>query len=75
MVIAECFNIQDVDFGSAYTFKEYHSEKSGKDGEWTHTKITLKPKSTDKSYQNIVITPEEVNDNQFRVIGVFDRVL
>ncbi len=75
MVLVEQFNLQDVDFGSCYTFKEYTSQKVYADGSWQHKKIILKPKSNDPSYQNIEIDDETIDSNSFRVIGVFERVI
>jgi len=75
MVIAEYYDHQDIDYGSCYTFKEYYSQKSINEESWHHEKIILKPKSFDASYQDIVIDPSAINENTFRVIGIFDRVI
>jgi DUF2075 family protein len=75
LVIAECYAHQDLDFGSCYTFKEYYSQKTINEDNWQHEKIYLKPKSIDASYQDIVIEPNAINENTFRIIGIFDRVL
>lgn len=75
LVICEYYNLQDVDFGSSYTFKEYYSQKSIQEDSWQHEVIILKPKSFDSTYQEIVVDPESINEKNFKVIGVFDRVL
>lgn len=75
MVIAECINLQDLDYSSCYTFKEYYSEKVVTEEGWHHEKIILKPKSYDSSYQDIIIDPELRYDRPIEVIGIFDRVI
>ena len=75
MVLAQCFDHQDLDYGSCYTFKEYYSQKAISEEGWHHEKITLKPKSFDSSYQDIEIDPESVYDKRFLVVGIFDRVI
>lgn len=75
MVIAEYYDHQDLDYGSCYTFKEYFSQKTVNEESWQHEKITLKPKSFDSSYQDIVIDPNAINEKTFSVIGIFDRVI
>jgi uncharacterized protein len=74
IVLVESDNYYDSDFGSRYTVKEYHSEKGvNENGDWGHEKIILKPLSTDPSYEDIVLTEEELIS--FRIRGIFDRVL
>lgn len=73
IVLVKSTNIQDTDFGSGYTVKEYESEKNISDSEWSHNSIILKPLSTNKEYSNIVLTEDELVD--FRVVGIFDRVI
>ena len=75
MVIAEYYNLQDLDYGSCYTFKEYYSQKVIAEEGWHHEKIILKPKSSDTSYQDIIIDPESINERTFNVIGIFECVL
>lgn len=73
IVLVESTNIQDTDFGSCYTIKEYESKKHiGEEG-WKHQSIVLKPISTDDSYENIILSDDELSS--FRVIGVFECVL
>jgi len=74
IILAQYYGIQDSDFGSNYTVKEYHSTKENKNNEqWQHSSITLKPLSTDKSFEPIEI--KEGNLEDFKVIGIFECVL
>jgi SOS-response transcriptional repressor LexA len=73
IVLVESTSIQDADFGSGYTVKEYESVKNISEGEWTHESIILKPLSTYPEYSNIVLEEDELVD--FKVVGVFDRVI
>lgn len=73
IVLVESTSIQDADFGSGYTVKEYESVKNIRASEWRHESIILKPLSTYAEYSNIVLTEDELID--FRVVGVFDRVI
>lgn len=75
MVIAEYYNLQDSEYGSCYTFKEYHSQKVVTEEGWHHEKIILRPKSYDSSYQDIIIDPEHINERKFNIIGIFEMVL
>lgn len=63
VVVAQHRSIHDPDLGGAYTIKVYQSEKrDSADGMWAHTRITLKPDSTDTSFENIELGPEEADD-------------
>lgn len=73
IVLVEYSNIQDPDFGSSYTVKEYSSKKNVTDDQWSHQLITLKPLSFNSEYQDIVITEDEVA--YLKVVGVFECVL
>lgn len=73
IVLVEHTNIQDPDFGSGYTVKEYRSKKNVAQDEWSHQSITLKPLSYDSSYSDIEIAEDELSN--LRVIGVFECVL
>ncbi|SHJ90140.1 hypothetical protein SAMN04487911_1543 [Arenibacter nanhaiticus] len=73
IVLVEHTNLQDSDFGSCYTIKEYESKKYEDADGWKHQSITLKPISTDSSYKNIVLTDDALTS--FRVLGVFECVL
>ena len=69
------YNLQDLDYGSCYTFKEYSSRKVIAEEGWKHEKIILKSKSFETSFQDIIIEPESINEKIFKVIGIFDRVI
>ncbi|MGB5819845.1 MAG: DNA/RNA helicase domain-containing protein [Saonia sp.] len=73
IVLAEHRDIQDADFGSCYTVKEYHSKKVSDGDEWRHDVIVLKPLSTDSSYQELVL--QDQTQSSFKVIGIFESVL
>lgn len=75
-IIAEYYDLQDLDYGSCYTFKEYYSDKIlNQDGVWEHEKIILKPKSYDPTYKDIIIDAESMNENKFKIIGIFEQVI
>ncbi len=73
IVLAEHTDVQDSDFGSCYTVKEYHSKKNSEGGQWRHETIILKPLSTDTGYTDLVL--ENQTTSTFRVIGIFECVL
>jgi len=73
IVLVQSTNIYDSDFGSGYTVKEYYSEKKVSEEGWKHEIITLKPLSTITSYNDIKLVDEQLNN--FKVIGIFERVL
>ena len=73
IVLAEHTDVQDSDFGSCYTVKEYHSKKVSDGGQWKHNAIVLKPLSTDLGYTDLVL--ENQTTSTFRVIGIFECVL
>lgn len=73
IVLVQHTSIQDSDFGSGYTVKEYHSTKNTRNDEWHHQSITLKPLSYDQTYEAIELDGEELND--LKVLGVFECVL
>ncbi len=73
IVLIQSTSIQDSDFGSGYTIKEYLSiKKEGLDN-WSHESIILRPLSDNPNYKDIKLFKDELQD--FKVIGVFDRVL
>lgn len=74
IVLVEWTHLKDADFGSCYTVKEYHSDKSASADSWGHQRITLKPLSTLPDYQDLVLTGDDLDDS-FRVVGVFVGVL
>jgi uncharacterized protein len=73
IVLVEHTNIQDPDFGSGYTIKEYRSKKNVNNEQWSHQSITLKPLSYDSEYVNIEIIEDE--SSTLKVIGIFECVL
>lgn len=73
IVLVEHTNIQDADFGSGYTVKEYHSKKHISDEQWMHQSIVLKPLSTNSNYQEIEINQDDLS--LLKVIGIFECVL
>lgn len=73
IVLVENTNMHDSDFGSCYTVKEYESKKYEDLDGWKHQSIILKPLSTDRSYENIVLEDEDMST--FKVIGTFECVL
>lgn len=73
IVLAQSTEIQDNDFGSGFTVKEYSSTKISNSNSWEHQSIVLKPKSYDISYDSIVLESDTLDD--FKIIGVFEMVL
>lgn len=73
IVLVEHYSIQESDFGSGYTIKEYHSTKRKSEEGWMHSTITLKPKSNDSSYKDIVLENDELE--HLKVVGIFVTVL
>jgi SOS-response transcriptional repressor LexA len=73
IVLAECTSIQDGDYGSGYTIKEYSSSKSFSEDSFRHEYIVLKPVSYDDSFENIVLSEDEII--KFTVKGIFKKVL
>lgn len=72
VVLVQHQDSQDPDAGR-YTVKVYHSDKVTEGDEWHHTRITLKPDSTDQKYKSIVLEREEVGE--LKVIGELVAVL
>ena len=73
IVLAECTSIQDGDYGSGYTIKQYSSIKSFTEDSFRHESIALKPLSYDDSFEDIVLYEDEIIN--FRVRGIFKKVL
>lgn len=73
IVLVEHTNIQDPDFGSGYTVKEYRSKKNIENDSWSHESIILKPLSNNLEYTDIELTQDEIID--LKVVGVFECVL
>jgi len=73
IVLVEHTSIQDMDFGSGYTVKEYWSEKIIDNDQWSHQSIILKPLSYNSEYKDIRLTEDELIN--LKVIGIFECVL
>ena len=73
IVLVEHTNIQDSEFGSCYTIKEYESKKHQDEEGWKHQEILLKPCSTLTEYENIVLKDNQLS--ALKTIGVFECVL
>ncbi|HVZ15859.1 MAG TPA: DNA/RNA helicase domain-containing protein, partial [Terriglobales bacterium] len=74
VMLVELLDRQDPETAGRYTVKLYLSEKRSTDDEsWEHTKITLKPQTTNSEYSEIVITSNP--DESLRVIGELVAVL
>ena len=73
IVLVEQSNIQDPDFGSCYTIKEYRSVKNFGGDQWGHESIILKPLSYETEYRDIVLSEDELSS--LKVIGIFVCVL
>ncbi|MFT6815712.1 MAG: DUF2075 family protein/predicted GIY-YIG superfamily endonuclease [Sphingobacteriales bacterium] len=73
IVLAQHTDVQDADFGSCYTIKEYESKKHEDADRLIHSSIILKPHSTESSYENLVLTDDEIE--RFTVVGVFESLL
>ena len=72
IVLVEHTNIQDPDFGSGYTVKEYRSKKTIEQDTWNHESIILKPRSSNPEYKDIILGEDELSN--LKVIGVFECV-
>ena len=73
IVLVESTSIQDSEFGSGYTVKEYQSKKNIGEKEWRHQTITLKPLSNNSDYTEIELSGVKLIT--FKVVGIFERVL
>lgn len=73
IVLVSSTEIQDSEFGSNYTIKEYSSKKTISETGWKHESIQLIPLSYDESYETIQLEEEELYD--FMVVGLFECVL
>lgn len=63
VVLVQHRSIDDPDTGGHYTVKTYESEKvASEEGGWQHSRITLKPESTDSSYEPIVFDQDTAAD-------------
>lgn len=73
IVLVESSSIQDRDFGSGYTVKEYHSVKKQSEEGWEHESIILKPLSPYDGYEDLVLQGDALTD--FKVLGIFEMVI
>jgi len=73
IVLAQSTEIQDSEFGSGYTVKEYESRKSFSEEGWEHDSIVLKPMSNDLKFEPLVLDLESLQE--FKVLGVFNKVI
>ena len=73
IVLVECTDINDSEFGSGYTVKQYESAKNMSEDGWEHKSITLKPLSTIDSYTDIVLMDDQLS--YLKVVGIFEKVL
>jgi SOS-response transcriptional repressor LexA len=72
IVLVEHSDVIDEDSGCHYTVKEYESVKSEQGDEWSHNTIYLKPRSTDPSFEPLVLTEAA---SRYQVVGLFIQVL
>ena len=76
VVLAQHRDIQDPEHGGTYTVKVYESEKLGtEEGEWRHTRIMLKPSSTDPGFEPIVLEIDSLEEGELRIIAELVKVL
>jgi len=73
IVLVQSTEIQDPDFGSGYTVKEYSSTKHTSEEGWQHTSITLKSRSSYPGYNDIELHDDGLH--MFKVLGIFKKVL
>jgi len=73
IVLVENNHIHDMDFGSGYTIKEYHSKKNVENEGWHHQSIILKPLSENPEFEEIELSEDELTT--LRVVGIFECVL
>lgn len=74
IVLVQHRSIDDPDTGGHYTVKVYESEKISSDsGEWQHSRIILRPDSTDTSYEPIVF--DDTDAAELVVVAEFVAVL
>jgi DUF2075 family protein len=73
IVLIESTDIQDLEFGSGYTVKEYNSTTSATTNGGSHKKIVLKPLSDRDEFKEIELVEDGVN--KYKIVGVFEKVL
>ena len=72
VVLVQSSYIQDVETGSSYTVKRYHSEKTIVDETTLNESIVLRPESTAYGYRDLVFYD---NASGLRVIGEFLAII
>jgi type III restriction enzyme len=74
VVLAQHRKLEDPELGGTYTVKVYHSEKvaQGEDS-WKHSRIVLKPDSTNSTFQPIIF--ETAEDGELTVVAELVEVL
>lgn len=75
ILLIEYYNQQDPDMQSHFTIKTYSSSKVITEDGWRHNKIILRPNSYDANYEDIIISEEDIMENNFNVIGEFVDIL
>jgi len=76
LVLAQHRDIRDPEHGGTYTVKVYESEKAAtEDDGWRHTRITLKPHSTDPRFSPIVLEIENLEEGELEFVAEFVEVL
>jgi type I restriction enzyme R subunit len=74
VVLAQHRDINDHELGGHYTVKVYESVKEHfDDGTWRHKRITLKPSSSDPSFQPIVF--EDIEEGELQIVAELVEVL
>jgi len=74
VVLAQHRDIHDSEHGGQYTVKVYGSEKEYFDDEtWRHKRVTLKPSSTDPSFQPIVL--KDLEEGELTIVAELVEVL
>lgn len=73
IVLVEHTSLQEKEFGSGYTVKEYHSKKNVDSDQWSHQSIGLKPLSDNSEFKDIELTVDDLKS--LKVVGVFECVL
>ena len=73
IVLVQHQDIQDSDFVTGLTIKEYQSEKIYGEENWTHETILLQPLSNDPKYKTIILKFDPLNP--LSIIGEFVRFL
>jgi len=68
VVLAQHRDIQDPELGGRYTVKLYESDKTHHDdGTWQHTRVVLRPDSTDPAFQPIAL--EDLVEGELHIIA------